>query len=514
MFETIFFPILSLIAGIIIGVFATFLLFKYIGLKKINSAENKAEKIKKQAKEEADEIKNSTNKDKELFHKEKQKYEKDLRERRAELNRFESRLLQKEENLEKRLAITEQKENILGAKERELENKYKEIDDTKIKLQNKIENVANLSQEQAKELIIKQVEKEAETTAFKLANKIEEEARIGAERKAKEIIVNSIQRIASEIVGDVCVTTVSLPSDEMKGRIIGREGRNIRTLEYLTGVDIIIDDTPEAVVISCFDPVRREIAKISLDRLVVDGRIHPSRIEEIVDKVNVEIENNMLEDGEKACMDLGITGIHIELQKQLGKLKYRTSYGQNVFYHSIEVAQLSGLMASQLGADIDICKRAGLLHDIGKAVSVDRFGGHAVIGSDLAKHYGESHKVVNAISSHHNDTEPECIEAVIIQAADAISASRPGARRESFESYIKRLETLEKIANQYNGVEKAYAIQAGREVRIIVNHENLDDLNSKKLAKDIANRIEEEVKYPGQIKVTVIREMRIIEYAK
>ncbi len=514
MFETIFFPILSLIAGIIIGVFATFLLFKYIGQKKINKAEHKAEKITNQAKEEADEIRNSANRDKELFHKEKQKYERDLRERRAELNRFESRLLQKEENLEKRLAMIEQKEHTVGAKERELENKYKEIDETKINLQNKIENVANMSKEQAKELIIKQVEKEAETSAFKLANKIEEEAKITAERRAKEIIVNSIQRIASEIVGDACVTTVSLPSDEMKGRIIGREGRNIRTLEYLTGVDIIIDDTPEAVVISCFDPVRREVAKTSLDRLVVDGRIHPSRIEEIVDKVNVEIEKNMLEDGEKACMDLGITGIHIELQKQMGKLKYRTSYGQNVFYHSIEVAQLSGLMASQLGADIDICKRAGLLHDIGKAVSVDRFGGHAIIGSDLAKQYGESDKVINAISSHHNDTEPESIEAVIIQAADAISASRPGARRESFESYIKRLETLEKIANQYDGVEKAYAIQAGREVRIIVNHENLDDIKAKKIAKEIANRIEEEIKYPGQIKVTVIREMRIIEYAK
>jgi ribonucrease Y len=510
----ILYLILSLVIGIIIGTIACYVVLRYINKRNLESSENKSKEILELAKEKAETIKKTIDEERRLLYKETERNENEIKERRAELNKLEDRLQQKEDNLDKRISIIEKKEQALQNKEKELERESNNIEKERLELDSKLEAIAGLTKEEAKKQIIKQAEKEAEKSAFQIASKIENEAKLTAEKKAKQVIVEAMQRTAPEVVGDTAVSTVSLPGDEMKGRIIGREGRNIRTLENLIGVDIIIDDTPEAVVISCFDPIRRELARMSLEKLILDGRIHPTRIEEVVEKVNQEMETNMLEDGEKTCMDLGITGIHHDLQRYIGKLLYRTSYGQNVLNHSIEVAQLAGLLASQLGADIDMCKRAGILHDIGKSISVERFGAHAIIGGDLAKQYGESDKIVNAISAHHNDVEAKSLEAVIIQVADAISASRPGARRESFENYIKRLETLEKIANEYEGVEKAYAIQAGREVRIVVNHEDLDDLSAKKLARDIANKIECEVKYPGQIKVTVIRETRITEYAK
>jgi ribonuclease Y len=510
----IFYLILSLVIGIIIGTVACYLVLRYINKRNLESSENKSIEILESAKEKADTMKKAVEEEKRLLDKEIKRTENEIKEKRTELNKLENRLQQKEDNLEKRINIIEKKEQALQNKEKELERESNNIRKERLELDSKLEAIAGLTKEDAKNLIIQRVEKEAEKSAFQIAYKIENEAKLTAEKKAKQIIVEAMQRTAPEVVGDAAVSTVSLPGDEMKGRIIGREGRNIRTLENLLGVDIIIDDTPEAVVISCFDPIRRELARMSLEKLIIDGRIHPTRIEEVVEKVNQEMENNMLEDGEKACMDLGITGIHHDLQRYIGKLRYRTSYGQNVLNHSMEVAQLAGLLASQLGAETDMCKRAGILHDIGKSISVERFGAHAIIGGDLAKQYGENDKIINAISAHHNDIEADSLEAIIIQVADAISASRPGARRESFESYIKRLETLEKIANEYDGVEKAYAIQAGREVRIIVNHEDLDDFSAKKIARDIANKIENEVKYPGQIKVTVIRETRITEYAK
>jgi len=363
-------------------------------------------------------------------------------------------------------------------------------------------------------LIMQSMESEAKQDAQVIINKIEQEAETTAEKKARDIIVTTIQRIATDVSSEVTVTSVSLPNDEMKGRIIGREGRNIRTLETLTGVDIIIDDTPEAVVISCFDPVRKEIAKVSLARLIADGRIHPARIEEVVNKVSKEIRQTVQEEGERLLFELGVHNMHPEGIRALGRLHFRTSYGQNVLNHSKEVAVIAGMLAAEIGADKEVAKRGALLHDIGKGIETDGDENHAELGAELARKIGEDPRVINGIISHHNDVEPTSIEAVIVQVADAISAARPGARRETFENYIKRLENLEKIAESFNGVDKAYAIQAGRELRIMVNNDSVTDQDSKQLAKDIAKKIEAELRYPGRIKVTIIRETRVVEYAR
>ncbi|MBQ3825408.1 MAG: ribonuclease Y, partial [Spirochaetaceae bacterium] len=408
----------------------------------------------------------------------------------------------------------EQKEKEYADREAAMAKKESAIAAQEETYRRELERISGLTQQEAKNLIIKNLENDARHDAQALLNKIDQDAQINAEKKAREILVTTIQRLATETTSDITVTTVSLPSDEMKGRIIGREGRNIRTLETLTGVDIIIDDTPEAVVISCFDPVRKEIAKESLERLVTDGRIHPARIEEIVQKVTREVQQKIYEEGEKALFDLGIHNMSQEGVRAIGRLYFRTSYGQNVLTHSKEVALLAGMLASEVGANRELAKRAAMLHDIGKGAENDSDQNHAEVGAEMARKMGEDANVINAIAAHHNDVEPQSIEAVLVQIADAISASRPGARRETVDNYIKRLENLEETAEKFSGVEKAYAIQAGRELRILVNNEKIRDSEVKELAKQIAKQIETDLRYPGRIKLTMIRETRIIEYAR
>jgi len=445
---------------------------------------------------------------------EQQEQEREARERRGELQRTEQRLLKKEENLERKQAELDLQKGELEDKEKEADEREAQIATQEAYWASELERVAKMSSQEAKQQIIEALQNEAKRDAQVIINKIEQEAQLRADKIARDIIITSIQRLATEVSSDVTVTTVSLPGDEMKGRIIGREGRNIRTLETLTGVDVIIDDTPEAVVISCFDPVRKEIARVALERLVQDGRIHPARIEEVVIKATKEMEQVIMEEGEKVIFDLGIHNISQEMIRALGRLHFRTSYGQNVLAHSKEVATLAGMIAGEVGADCDIARRGGLLHDIGKGIESDGDANHAELGADLAKRLGEDPRVINAILSHHNDIEPSCVESVIVQIADAISAARPGARRETLDNYIKRLESLEGIAESFEGVEKAYAIQAGRELRILVNNDSVSDEGAKEIAKDIAGRIEAELRYPGRIKVTIIREMRVVEYAR
>mgnify|MGYP000113914942 FL=1 len=440
--------------------------------------------------------------------------EKETKERRAELQRYEKRVLSKEENVEKKADALEKKEadlvrreNILGERTAEVEAQYEQgIQE--------LERISGLTSEQAKEYLLKSVEEDVKHDTAKLIKELENKAKEEADKKARDLVVTAIQRCAADHVAETTVSVVQLPNDEMKGRIIGREGRNIRTLETLTGVELIIDDTPEAVVLSGFDPIRREVARIALERLIVDGRIHPARIEEMVEKAQKEVENNMREEGESACLEVGIHGIHPELVKLLGRMKFRTSYGQNALKHSIEVAQLSGLLASELGVDVRLAKRAGLLHDIGKSVDHDMEGTHVQLGADLCRKYKESAVVINAVESHHGDTEPTNLISCIVQAADTISAARPGARRETLETYTNRLKQLEDITNSFKGVDKSFAIQAGREVRIMVIPEQVSDDDMVLLARDISKRIEDELEYPGQIKVNVIRESRVTGYAK
>ncbi|MDR1636509.1 MAG: ribonuclease Y, partial [Treponema sp.] len=445
---------------------------------------------------------------------ERNQQERETRERRAELQRYERRVLQKEETIDKKTAQIERLEQSLADKERVCGEREDALSRQEDRYRAELERISGLSTEQAKALIIQDLENEAKHDAQTLVNKIEQEANLAGEKKARDILVTTIQRVATEVTGDVTVSTVTLPNDEMKGRIIGREGRNIRTLETLTGVDIIIDDTPEAVVISCFDPVRREIAKIALERLITDGRIHPARIEEIVTKVTKDISQKIFEEGEKVLFDLGIHNIKQEAIRALGRLYFRTSYGQNVLQHSREVAIVAGILAAEVGCNRELARRAALLHDIGKGVESDSDLNHAEIGMDMARKMGEDPRVVNAIGSHHNDIEPSCTESVLVQIADAISAARPGARRETLDNYIKRLENLENVATGFTGVDKAFAIQAGRELRIMVNTELVNDEQSRMLAKDIAKKIENDLRYPGRIKVTIIRETRITEYAR
>lgn len=506
--------ILYILPSLVVGLASGYIVRLMIGRVSIKSAEQKAKLLLEAAEKEIEHKKKEAiieAKDKLL--QEKNEFERENRERRIELQKLEKRLLYKEENLEKKLEELEKRDKSLSARERVVEQKDKEFTELVDKKRKELEKISGLTTEEAREILIQSIEKEAKADASVLVNKIETEAKQIAEKKARNIITSAVQRTATEVTAEIAVSTVALPSDEMKGRIIGREGRNIRALETLTGVDIIIDDTPEAIVLSCFEPVRREIARVSIERLIADGRIHPARIEEIVYKVKNEIDNIIQEEGEKACFDLNLQGLTPELQRYIGRLKYRYSYGQNILNHSKEVAHIAGIIAGELGANIDICKTAGLLHDIGKGIT-DSEGGHATVGADVARKLGMGNIIVNAIASHHFDVEPETVEAIVVQVADAISASRPGARKESFDNYLRRLQNLEKIATEFENVEKAYAIQAGRELRIIMDAEITSDDELKTTTRSVAKRIEEELKYPGQIKVTAIKETRIVEYTR
>lgn len=444
----------------------------------------------------------------------KNEVEKETRERRAELQKYEKRVLSKEESVDKKADVLERRENEIAAKEASVRKKEKEVDGLHEKGVQELERISGLTSDQAKDELLRSVEDDVKVDVARLYKELEHKAKDEADKKAKEYVVNAIQKCAVDHVAETTISVVQLPSDEMKGRIIGREGRNIRTLETLTGVDLIIDDTPEAVVLSAFDPIRREIARVALEKLIVDGRIHPARIEEMVEKAQKEVEAQIREDGENAAMDVGVHGIHPELLKLLGRMKFRSSYGQNALRHSIEVAQLSGLLAGEVGVDVRMAKRAGLLHDIGKSIDHEVEGSHIQIGVDLCKKYKESPIVINTVASHHGDVEPESLIACIVQAADAISAARPGARRETLETYTNRLKQLEDITNEFKGVEKSFAIQAGREIRVMVVPDHVSDADMVLLARDIAKQIEAELEYPGQIKVNVIRESRAVDYAK
>ena len=482
---------------------------------KVGSAEEKSREIIDEALKTAETKKREALLEaKEESLKTKNELEKETKERRAELQRYEKRVLSKEENVEKKADALEKKEADLVRRENILSKRTAEVEAQYEQGIQELERISGLTSEQAKEYLLKSVEEDVKHDTAKLIKELENKAKEEADKKARDLVVTAIQRCAADHVAETTVSVVQLPNDEMKGRIIGREGRNIRTLETLTGVELIIDDTPEAVVLSGFDPIRREVARIALERLIVDGRIHPARIEEMVEKAQKEVENNMREEGEAACLEVDIHGIHPELVKLLGKMKFRTSYGQNALKHSIEVAQLSGLLASELGVDVRLAKRAGLLHDIGKSVDHDMEGTHVQLGADLCKKYKESATVLNAVESHHGDVEPTSLISCIVQAADTISAARPGARRETLETYTNRLKQLEDITNSFKGVDKSFAIQAGREVRIMVVPEQISDDDMILLARDVSKRIEDELEYPGQIKVNVIRESRVTDYAK
>ena len=509
--STIVMYIVLPVVGIVLGWIIRWIYARF----QLTASEQKAERVKREAILDAEAQKKEIllNAKDEII-RERNQQERENRERRAEVQRFEARVNKKEELLEQRAAEFEKAEKELAEKQVAIGKKEEELSKQEELYRAELEKISGLSAQEAKELIIKNLENDARHDAQALINKIEQDAQLSAEKKARDILITTIQRIAPETTSDITVTTVSLLSDEMKGRIIGREGRNIRTLETLTGVDIIIDDTPEAVVISCFDPVRKEIAKESLERLISDGRIHPARIEEIVQKVTHEIQNKIYEEGERALFDLGIHNMNTDGVRALGRLYFRTSYGQNVLNHSKEVARIAVMIASEIGADRELAKRAAILHDIGKGAENDSDQNHAEVGAELARKMGESALVINAIAAHHNDVEATSIEAIIVQIADAISAARPGARRETIDNYVKRLENLEAIAEGFTGVEKAYAIQAGRELRVLVNNEKIPDSDVKDLARNIAKQIETDLRYPGRIRLTMIRETRIVEYAR
>ena len=511
MLQNVIFALGGVAVGMLVGIFIR----KMVAERKIASAETEARRIIE------DSIKSSETKKKESLleakdeiHKIRNEAEKENKDRRIELQKLEKRLVKKEETLEKKNESIEKREEKINRMYKDIDSKEKEIKELELTQKRELERISGLTSEEAKTVLIEGIKKEAEYDAAIMVKDIEREAKENADRKAREIVSYAIQKCSADHVAETTVSVVDLPNDEMKGRIIGREGRNIRALETATGIDLIIDDTPEAVVISGFDPIRREVARIALEKLINDGRIHPARIEEMVERAKKEVNQIIKDEGEKAAFDVGIHGLRNEVVKLLGRLKYRTSYGQNVLKHSIEVAHLSAIMAAELGADVKIAKRAGLLHDLGKAVDHEVEGPHVTIGADLARKYKENSKVIHAIEAHHGDIEAKTVEAVIVQAADAISAARPGARRETLESYIKRLENLEEIANSFDGVEKSFAIQAGREIRIMVKPEDVNDSSIVVIAKNIVKRIEDELEYPGQIKVNVLRETRAIEYAK
>ncbi|MDB4897414.1 MAG: hypothetical protein JWN15_3676 [Firmicutes bacterium] len=507
--------ILGLIVGGAGGAFAGYRYYQNQAEKKLNSAEARARNVIDEAMREAEaKKKESVLEAKEEVHRLRADFERETKERRNETQRLERRLVQKEESLDRKVEGLERKEENLARKERELDQQHQSAQELLDKQLAELERISGLTTEEARKIFLEQVEQDARGDAARMMREIESEAKESAEKKAREIVGIAIQRVAADHSSELTVSVVQLPTDEMKGRIIGREGRNIRTLETLTGIDLIIDDTPEAVVLSGFDPVRREVAKIALQKLIADGRIHPARIEEMVEKAQREVETRIREEGEAACFELGIHNLHPELIKLLGRLRFRTSYGQNVLKHSVEVAHLAGVMAAELGVNVEVSKRAGLLHDIGKAVDHEIEGPHVQIGVNLLKRYKESGEVIHGMECHHGDVEPHSVEAVLVTASDAISAARPGARRETLETYIKRLEKLETLADGFEGVEKSFAIQAGREIRIMVKPEKVDDYAAMKMTKEIAKRIEEELEYPGQIKVVVVRETRAVEYAR
>ncbi len=506
-------------AGILVGAAIGFVIGyfyrKNVAEAKVEKAEDAVKRLYDDAQKKAEEIrKEKVLEAKEEVYKLRNDAEKENRERRAELQRTERRLFQREESLDKKLEGVENREQQLNERTKKLDKVEEEINELYQKQQEKLERISGITLDEAKTMVLSRAEQEAKHDAAVMLREIEQRTKEEADKRARNIVSLAIQRCAADHVAEATVSVVPLPNDEMKGRIIGREGRNIRALETATGVDLIIDDTPEAVILSAFDPVRREIARISLEKLIMDGRIHPARIEEMVEKARKEVDASIREAGEAAVLEVGVHGLHHELIRYLGRMKYRTSYGQNVLRHSIEVAHLAGIMASEIGANVALAKRAGLLHDIGKSIDHEVEGSHAQIGADLAKKYRENNAVIHCIMAHHGDVDPNSVEAVLVQAADAISAARPGARRETLEAYIKRLEKLEEIANSFEGVDYSYAIQAGREVRIIVKPERVSDSETVIMAKDIAKRIESELEYPGQIKVNVIRETRTVDYAK
>ncbi|MGI6361947.1 MAG: ribonuclease Y [Bacillota bacterium] len=508
---TIVFIAIALVVGLILGYFIR----KSLAESKIKTAEEAAAKIIIDAKKEAEsKHKEALIEAKEEIHAMRVEIDKESKERRSEISRQERRLQQKEESLDRKIDSIERKEENIKRKDHDTEKKLAEINELKQQKIKELEKISGITAQDAKQILLSSIEDEVQHEMNILIRDIETKAKEEGEKRAREIVASAIQRVASDHVAETTVSVVALPNEEMKGRIIGREGRNIRTLETLTGIDLIIDDTPEAVILSGFDPMRREVARIALEKLILDGRIHPARIEEMVERAKKEVAQKVWDDGEQATFETGVHGLHNEIIKLLGRLQFRTSYGQNVLKHSTEVSHLAGLMAAELGADITLAKRAGLLHDLGKAVDHEVEGPHVTIGADLAKKYHESPEVVHAIAAHHGDIEVNSLEAALVQAADAISAARPGARRETLEYYIKRLQKLEEIANSFTGVEKSFAIQAGREIRILIKPDQIDDLAAVRFARDIVKKIEAELEYPGQIKVVVIRETRAVDYAK
>jgi len=513
--STIIICAIIVLVAVVITWFAAIAYRKNIAEAKLGKAEDKAREIIDEA------LKDAENKKRDILLTAKEEamktqtdLEKEVKERRNEIQRMEKRVLSREENLDKKSDTLERREQSLSAREANLSRKQAEVDELSAKRQQELERISGLTSEQAKEYLLKTVEDDVKHETAVMIKEMETRAKEEADKKAKEYVVTAIQKCAADVVSESTISLVQLPNDDMKGRIIGREGRNIRTLETLTGVDLIIDDTPEAVVLSSFDPVRREVARIALEKLIVDGRIHPARIEEMVEKAKKEVETMMREEGEAATLEVGVHGLHPELVKLLGRMKFRTSYGQNALKHSIEVAELSGLIAGEIGEDVKLAKRAGLLHDIGKSIDHEMEGSHVTIGVDLCRKYKENATVINAVASHHGDVEAETLIACIVQAADTISAARPGARRETLETYTTRLTKLENIANEFKGVDKSFAIQAGREIRVMVVPDHVTDADMVILGREIAKRIEDELEYPGQIKISLIRESRVTDYAK